>query len=108
MILGLIGGFRQILRFLQSITTGQAQLNHNMRNNLSDNIFRPNFFQKMPWSQVYYQRSQGVLGTLTRWVLSDEYPCARVLVIFQGFLHGVVMAKLATCSVRVNPYAAGG
>ena len=35
-------------------------------------------------------------------VLSDEYPCTRVSVIFQVFLHHFVLAKLATSSIRVN------
>ena len=34
--------------------------------------------------------------------LLDEYPCARVSVIV--FLHHFVMAKLATSSMRVNPF----
>ena len=36
------------------------------------------------------------------WVLSDEYPFARVLVILRGYLHLFVLAKLATSSIRVN------
>ena len=36
-------------------------------------------------------------------VLSDEYPCARISIIFQCFLHHFVLAKLATSSIRVNP-----
>ena len=39
-----------------------------------------------------------------RWALSDEYPCVRVSVIFQVFLHLFVLAKLATNSTS----AAGG
>ena len=35
----------------------------------------------------------------SREVLSDEYPCARVSVIFPGFLHHFVFAKLATKSM---------
>ena len=38
----------------------------------------------------------------SRCVLSDEYPYARVSVIFQGFLHHFVLAKLASSSIRVN------
>ena len=41
-----------------------------------------------------------------RWVLSGEYPFARVSVIFQVFLHHFILAKLATCSIRVNPFNA--
>ena len=40
----------------------------------------------------------------SHWVLSDEYPYARVPVIFQGFLHHFVLAKLATSSIRVNSF----
>ena len=36
------------------------------------------------------------------WVLSDEYPFARVSVIFQVSASFFVLAKLATSSVRVN------
>ena len=36
------------------------------------------------------------------WIPSDEYPCARVSVIFLGFLHHFVLAKLATTSIRVK------
>ena len=36
------------------------------------------------------------------WVLSDGYPCARVSVIYQFFLHHFVFAKLATISKRVK------
>ena len=39
-----------------------------------------------------------------RWVLSFEYPFARVSVIFQFFLQHFVLAKLATSSIRVNIY----
>ena len=42
------------------------------------------------------------------WVLLDEYPCARVSVIFQGFLHHFVLAKLATSSIRVKAAATLG
>ena len=35
-------------------------------------------------------------------VISDEYPCARVSDFFLGFLHYLVLAKLATGSIRVN------
>ena len=35
-------------------------------------------------------------------VPSDEYPSARVSVIFQFVLHHFVKAKLATTSIRVN------
>ena len=35
-------------------------------------------------------------------VLSDEYPCAMVSVIFQQFPHNFVLGKLATSSIRVN------
>ena len=38
------------------------------------------------------------------WVLSDEYPFARVSVIFQLFSHYFVMAKLATSIERVKWY----
>ena len=42
-------------------------------------------------------------------VLSDEYQCARVIVILKsGLLHHFVLSKLATSSIRVNPYAGGG
>ena len=34
--------------------------------------------------------------------LSNEYPCARVSIIFQGFLYHFVLAKLATTSIRVK------
>ena len=37
-------------------------------------------------------------------VLSDEYPFARVSVIFHVFFHHLVLAKLATSSIRVKPY----
>ena len=40
----------------------------------------------------------------SHWVLSDEYPFARVSVIFQFFLHHFVLAKLATSSIRVNAF----
>ena len=40
----------------------------------------------------------------SRWVLSNDYPCARVSVIFQVFLHHFVLAKLATSSIRLNYY----
>ena len=36
------------------------------------------------------------------WVLSYEYPYARVSVIFQDFFHHFLLAKSATSSVRVN------
>ena len=37
------------------------------------------------------------------WVLTDEYPCARFLVIFQlFFLHHFILVQLATSSIRVN------
>ena len=35
-------------------------------------------------------------------VLLDEYPCARVSIIFQDFPHHFVLSKLATCSIRVK------
>ena len=35
-------------------------------------------------------------------VLSDEYPCARISIIFQIFLHYFVLAKLATSNIRVH------
>ena len=38
----------------------------------------------------------------SRWVLSDEYPFARVSVIFQIFWHYFVLAKLAIGSIRVK------
>ena len=38
----------------------------------------------------------------SRWVLSDEYPFARVSVIFQLFLHHLVLAKLAASSIKVK------
>ena len=38
----------------------------------------------------------------SRWVLSNEYPFARVLVINVGFSHHFVLAKLATSSIRVK------
>ena len=43
----------------------------------------------------------------SRWVLSvsNEYPCARVTNIFQGFSHRFILAKLATSSIRVNIYS---
>ena len=40
---------------------------------------------------------------ITRWVLSDEYLCARVLVISEVFA-SFCIAKSATCSIRVNIY----
>ena len=47
-------------------------------------------------------RSHGYSYESSRWVLSDEYPFARVSVIFQVFLHHFVLDKLATSSIRVN------
>ena len=38
----------------------------------------------------------------SRLVLSDEYPYARVSVIFQFFLHNFGLTKLATSSIRVK------
>ena len=38
------------------------------------------------------------------WVLLNEYPYARVWVIFSPFLHHFILANLATSSVRVNPF----
>ena len=38
----------------------------------------------------------------SHWVLSDEYPFARVSVIIQVFLHNFVLAKLAISSIRVK------
>ena len=35
-------------------------------------------------------------------MFSDEYQCARVSVILQGFLHLFVLAKLAANSIRVE------
>ena len=35
----------------------------------------------------------------------DEYPCARVSVIFPGFLHYFVLPKLATSSIRVKLFS---
>ena len=37
-------------------------------------------------------------------VLSYEYPCARVSLVFQFFLHYFELAKCATSSIRVNPF----
>ena len=56
------------------------------------------------------QRSLKTILTLSCWysldsshrVLSDEYPYAWVLVIFQGFLPRFLLAELATSSTRVN------
>ena len=36
------------------------------------------------------------------WVLSDEYPFARVSFFFHVFFHHFILAKLATSSIRVN------
>ena len=33
---------------------------------------------------------------------SDEYPCARVSIIFSGFLHNFILVKLVTSSIRVK------
>ena len=41
---------------------------------------------------------------ITRWVLSEEYPCARVSVLFPFFLHHLASGKLTTTSIRVNPF----
>ena len=38
----------------------------------------------------------------SHWVLSDEYPFARVSVIFQVFSHNFVLVKLAFSSIRVK------
>ena len=38
----------------------------------------------------------------SRWVVSDEYPCVRVSVIFQLFAHHFLLAKLATSSTRAK------
>ena len=35
-------------------------------------------------------------------MLSDEYPFARLSVFYFSFLHHLVLAKLATCSIWVN------
>ena len=35
-------------------------------------------------------------------ILSEEYPCARVSIIFSVLLHYFVLAKLATNSLRVK------
>ena len=59
---------------------------------------------------VQSTRIQRFLITLSCWyllesshlVLSDEYPYARVSVIFQFFSHHFVLAKLATSSIRDN------
>ena len=32
----------------------------------------------------------------------DEYPCANVSILFSGFLHRFVLAKLSTSSIRVK------
>ena len=41
----------------------------------------------------------------SRRLLSDEYPYARVSVIFLGFLHYLVLANLVTSIIKVNlPY----
>ena len=56
------------------------------------------------------QRFLKIILTLSCWysldsslrVLSDEYPFARVSVIFQFFLHYFVLAKLATSSIGLN------
>ena len=41
----------------------------------------------------------------SHWVLSDEYPFARVgFCDFSGFLHYFVFVELASSSIRVNPY----
>ena len=36
------------------------------------------------------------------WVLSDEYPCDRVSIIFHVFLQDFVLTKLTTISIRVK------
>ena len=44
----------------------------------------------------------------SRRALSNEYPYARVSVIFQVFVHHLVMVKLATTSKRVNKFTCSG
>ena len=56
------------------------------------------------------QRFLKIIQTLSCWyslessrgVLSDEYPVARVSVIFPGFSHNFVSPKSATSSVRAK------
>ena len=56
------------------------------------------------------QRFLKTIYTLSCWysldsscsALLDEYPCAMVSVIFQGFFASIVLSKLATCSIRVQ------
>ena len=43
-----------------------------------------------------------IFGKLLLSILSDEYPCARVSIIFQFFCIIFVSAKLATSSIRVR------
>ena len=42
------------------------------------------------------------IAWIARWVLSDEYPCDRVSIIFHVFLQDFVLTKLATISIRVK------
>ena len=53
---------------------------------------------------IYTQSCWYSLET-SRWVLLDEYPYARVSMMFSGFLHHFVLGKSAISSIRVNCYA---
>ena len=52
--------------------------------------------------KIIRTKSCGYSYESSRWVLSDEYPFARVSVIFQLFLYYFILTKLATSTIRVN------
>ena len=52
--------------------------------------------------KIIRTKSYGYSYESSHWVLSDEYPFARVSVIFPVFLQNFVLAKSATSSIRVN------